>query len=71
VQSAERETGRAGDRVLLGDADVETAVRVRPGERGQAGRVEPRFDTAVGRPVAGSNAGGLCRQSSSSASAGG
>jgi hypothetical protein len=33
--------------------------------------VHPRFDAAVGRPVAGSNAAGLCRQSSSSFSAGG
>ena len=39
VQAARGQPGRRGQRVLLGDADVEAAVREPPGERAQAGRV--------------------------------
>ena len=38
VQPAERQPGRRRRGVLLGDADVEHPVRVRRGERLQAGR---------------------------------
>ena len=52
VQSAEGETGRRGDGVLLGDADVEHAVGVLLGELVQAGRAQHRGGDADDRRVA-------------------
>ena len=42
VQAAHGQAGRAGHRVLLGDADVEDPVREGPRERAEAGRVQHR-----------------------------
>ena len=42
VQAAHRQAGRGGDRVLLGDADVEAAVGEGVGEPVQSGRVDHR-----------------------------
>ena len=42
VQPAEREAGRRGDGVLLGDADVVHAIGEALGERRETGRAEHR-----------------------------